>query len=132
MDDLWIRILQNLSDRSSGPMHLRFLLQPIMATLLAIRSGLKDARAGRPPYLWSLMFHPYEQSLRRETIKDGWKSISKLCVAAVALDLIYQFIAMPNFFLRHAIIVAFLLVIALYAVIRGAVTRLASRLLARP
>jgi hypothetical protein len=131
MDDLWLRITENLSDRVSGPMHLRFLLQPIMATLLAIRSGLKDAKAGRPPYFWSLIFHPYEPSRRREMIKDGWQSVSKLCFAALALDLIYQFIALPSFYLRHAIIVAILLVIAPYLILRGAVTRLASKLMSR-
>jgi hypothetical protein len=131
MDDLWLRITENLSDRVSGPMHLRFLLQPIMATLLAIRSGLKDAKAGRPPYFWSLIFHPYDPSRRREMIKDGWQSVSKLCFAALALDLIYQFIALPSFYLRHAIIVAFLLVIAPYLILRGAVTRLASRFMTR-
>jgi hypothetical protein len=131
MDDLWLRITENLSDRVSGPMHLRFLLQPIMATLLAIRSGLKDAKAGRPPYFWSLIFHPYEPSRRREMIKDGWQSVSKLCFAALALDLIYQFIALPSFYLRHAIIVAILLVIAPYLILRGAVSRLASKLMTR-
>jgi hypothetical protein len=131
MDDLWLRITENLSDRVSGPMHLRFLLQPIMATLLAIRSGLKDAKAGRPPYFWSLIFHPYEPSRRREMIKDGWQSVSKLCFAALALDLIYQFIALPSFYLRHAITVAILLVIAPYLILRGAVTRLASKLMSR-
>jgi len=131
MDDLWLRITENLSDRVSGPMRLRFLLQPIMATLLAIRSGLKDAKAGRPPYFWSLIFHSYEPSRRREMIKEGWQSISKLCFAAIALDLIYQFIALPSFYLRHAIIVAFLLVIAPYLILRGAVTRLASKFMTR-
>jgi hypothetical protein len=92
MQELWMRITENLSNRVSGPMHLRFILQPVMATLLAIRSGLKDAKAGKPPYTWSLIFHPHEPSRRREMIKDGWQSISKLCFAALALDLIYQFI----------------------------------------
>ena len=126
-----MRITENLSNRVSGPMHLRFILQPVMATLLAIRSGLKDAKAGKPPYFWSLIFHPYDPSRRREMIKDGWQSVSKLCFAALALDLIYQFIALPSFYLRHAIIVAILLVIAPYLILRGAVTRLASKLMSR-
>ncbi len=29
-------------------------IQPLMATILAVRGGLKDAREGRPPYFWSL------------------------------------------------------------------------------
>jgi predicted PurR-regulated permease PerM len=64
-------------------------------------------------------------------IKDGWQSISKLFFAAIALDLIYQFIELPLIYLRQAIIVAFLLAIVPYLVLRGAVTRLASRLMTR-
>jgi hypothetical protein len=126
-----MRITENLSNRVSGPMHLRFIPQPVMATLLAIRSGLKDAKAGKPPYFCSLIFHPYDTSRRREMIKDGWQSISKLFFAAIALDLIYQFIELPLIYLRQAIIVAFLLAIVPYLVLRGAVTRLASRLMTR-
>ena len=102
-----------------------------MATLLAIRSGLKDAKAGKPPYFWALIFRAYDPSRRREMIKDGWQSVSKLCFAALALDLIYQFIALPSFHVRHAIIVALLLVIAPYLILRGAVTRLAAKLITR-
>ena len=131
MDDLWSRITEQLSDRVSGPMHVRFILQPIVATLLAIRSGLKDAGEGRPPYFWALILHPYDPSRRREMIKEGWQGISKVCFAALALDLIYQFIAFPSFNLRHAVIVAFLLVIAPYLILRGAVTRLALRFMTR-
>ena len=64
-------------------------------------------------------------------IKEGWQGISKVCFAALALDLIYQFIALPSFNLRHAVIVAFLLVIAPYLILRGAVTRLALRFMTR-
>jgi hypothetical protein len=131
MDELWMRIADNLSDRVSGPMRLRFARQPVMATLLAIGSGSKNAKTGKPPYFWSLTFHPYDPSRRGGMIKDGWQSIWKLCFVVLALDLIYQFMALPSFYLRQAIIVAFLLVIAPYLILRGAVARLASRLMTR-
>jgi hypothetical protein len=131
MDDLWSQVTEQLSDRVSGPMRLRFILQPIVATLVAIKSGLKDAKAGKPPYFWALILHADDPSRRREMIKEGWQSISKVCIAALALDLLYQFIALPSFYLRHAVIVAFLLVIAPYLILRGAVTRLASKVMTR-
>jgi hypothetical protein len=131
MDDLWSRITEQLSDRVSGPLHLRFIQQPVITTALAIRSGLKDAKVGRPPYFWSLIFHPYEPSQRREMIKEGWQSIAKVCFAALALDLVYQFVALPSFHFRHAIIVAFLLVVVPYLILRGAVTRVASKFTTR-
>ena len=37
----------DLIDRPDGPMRFRFVLQPVMATVVAIRDGLEDARAGR-------------------------------------------------------------------------------------
>lgn len=50
MDDLWTRIAQDLTDRVSGPMKLRLLLQPATASLFAVLSGRKDAREGKPAY----------------------------------------------------------------------------------
>jgi hypothetical protein len=57
MDDIaiWMRAAQNLIDRISGPMNFRFILQPVMASIFAIIAGLKDAKAGKPPYFWSLL-----------------------------------------------------------------------------
>ena len=43
--------LDDLPKRLTGPGRFRFILQPLVATLLGIRSGVADARAGRPPYL---------------------------------------------------------------------------------
>ena len=49
MDDIWMRIVEDMGARVTGPMKLRLVLQPLMASVFAIRAGLKDARAGRPP-----------------------------------------------------------------------------------
>src|ERR1700734_1301215 len=87
MTDLWALIADQVSDRVSGPMKFRIVLQPIMATYLAIRSGLKDAKSGAPPYFWRLLSTPGH---RLEIIKDGWKSVGRLFLLAMFLDLIYQ------------------------------------------
>jgi hypothetical protein len=129
MDDLWLLIADNLHDRVSGPMKFRIVLQPIMATLLAIRSGWKDAKTGARPYFWSLLSTPGH---RVEMIKDGWKSVGRLFFLAVALDLIYQVIVQSSVRLRAAIFVAILLAIVPYLLLRGIVTRIASRMITRP
>jgi hypothetical protein len=36
-------------------MNFRFILQPLMALIFAIVAGLKDGKAGKPPYFWSLL-----------------------------------------------------------------------------
>ncbi len=55
MDDMWARFFGDLVDRFSGPMKFRLVLQPLMAAFFAIRSGLKDAKSGKPPFFWSLI-----------------------------------------------------------------------------
>ena len=50
MDDFWTRIVENMASRVTGPMKFRLVLQPLMASIFAIRSGLADARTGKPPY----------------------------------------------------------------------------------
>ena len=48
-------------------MHLRLVLQPLMACLLASLAGLRDARAGRTPFLWALAADPDQRrSLLRQ------------------------------------------------------------------
>src|SRR5215471_16676752 len=42
--------------RPSGPMKFRFVLQPLMAAIFAARDGLKDARTGRPPFFWAMLY----------------------------------------------------------------------------
>ena len=89
MDDMWMRIAGDLAARVSGPMKFRLVLQPCVAAFFAIRSGLADARAGRPPYFWTLVTDPAQ---RAYMIKDGWKSVGKVFMLALVLDVVYQII----------------------------------------
>ena len=124
MEDLWLRFVHNMVDRVSGPMKFRLFMQPTMAVIFAIRSGLKDARAGDPPYFWTLATDP---AARAALLKDGWKSVGKLFVVALALDVVYQIIELHFVYPGEAVIVAFVLAIVPYLILRGLVTRLMSR-----
>jgi len=46
MHDMWTQVGRHLIARVSGPMKFRFVLQPLMASVFAIRSGLADAKRG--------------------------------------------------------------------------------------
>ena len=129
MDDLWQLFADQLQDRVSGPMKFRIVLQPLMATFLAIRSGLQDAKSGKDPYFWSFLF---ASGHRLDMVKDGWKSVGRLFILAVVLDLTYQIFVQSSFHLRAALIVAFILAIVPYVLLRGIANRIASRLLPRP
>jgi hypothetical protein len=122
MEDLFLRIVENFFDRTTGPLKFRFVLQPTMAIIFAVIAGLKDAREGNPPYFWSLLTN---QGHRREMIKDGWKSVGKVFVLAMVLDIVYQFIELNFVYPGEIVIVAFALAILPYLILRGLVTRIA-------
>jgi hypothetical protein len=115
--------VQGVVSRTAGPLKFRFLLQPLMSTLLAVRSGLKDSREGRPAFFWEFCEDP---TMRRELISDCWKSVGKIFVLAFVLDCIYQVIVLRWIYLFDALVVAFFLAIIPYVIIRGPVNRIAS------
>lgn len=124
MDDTWMRIVENLSARVTGPMKFRLLLQPVMAAIFAVMSGLKDARVGNPPYFWALLTDPAH---RADMLKDGWKSVGKVFVLAMVLDVVYQIIEQRFVYPGEVVIVAFILAIVPYLILRGLVTRIARK-----
>jgi hypothetical protein len=121
MEDTFARFLNEVFGRLDGPLHFRFFLQPAMAIFFAIRDGLRDAREGRPAYFWSLFT---ERSLRRDLLRDGWKSISKVFIIAAVLDLIYQIIVLRWFYPFETLLVAVLLALVPYLLVRGPVNRI--------
>jgi hypothetical protein len=120
----WAQFWQEIAARPAGPLALRFYLQPLMATLLAVRDGLADARHGKPAYLWSLATDPAH---RRERLREGWGSICKVVIIALILDLTYQIFVLHGHRPFQALLVAALLAVIPYAVLRGPVNRIASR-----
>ena len=124
MDDIWMRIVENMTDRVSGPLKFRLLVQPIMAAIFAIRSGLLDARTGKSPYFWALATDPAH---RADMLRDGWKSIGKVFMIALVLDVVYQIIVLRFVYPGEAIVVALVLAILPYLILRGLVTRIARR-----
>jgi len=125
MDTIFARIGENLIQRVSGPMKFRLVLQPTMAIIFAIRNGLKDAQQGKPAYFWGLFTDPLE---RRTMLEDGWKSVGKVFTLAIVLDVIYQLIALHWVYPGEAVLVAIILAILPYLLVRGPVNRIARRM----
>lgn len=128
MDHMWTRVVTQLVARVSGPLKFRIVLQPCMAAFFAIRAGVADARAGKRPYFWCLLTSPRE---REDMLKDGWKSVGRLFMLAIILDIIYQLIELHFIYIGEAFIVAFVLAIVPYLILRGLVTRAARRIALR-
>ena len=124
MDHFFARVGEQLVARVTGPMKFRLVLQPAMAIVFAVRGGLKDAREGQPAYFWGLFTDPAE---RKAALKDGWKSVGKVFILAIVLDAIYQFIALRWFYPGEAVVVAIILAIVPYLLVRGPVNRVARR-----
>ena len=84
----------------------------------------RDAREGKPPYFWALLNEPEH---RREMLRDGWKSVGKVFLLAMVLDVVYQLIVLETVYPGEVVIVAFILAFIPYLLVRGPVTRLARR-----
>lgn len=122
MDPVIARVVGGLVARVTGPMHFRLFLQPGMATFLAIRDGLKDARECKPPYFWGLFTDKGE---REAMMENGWKSVGKVFILAIVLDLVYQLIEHRwTIYLGEAVLVAIILAILPYLFIRGPANRI--------
>jgi hypothetical protein len=124
MEDILARVFENMADRVTGTMKFRLVLQPLMAIIFAIKDGIRDARSGKPAYFWALFTDPGH---RRDMMQSGWKSVGKVFVIAFILDGVYQYIELSWFYPGEALLVAIILAILPYLVLRGAVNRLTPR-----
>jgi len=122
MEEFLMRVWTGLLDRVGGPMTFRIILQPTMASLLAIRAGLKDAREGRAPYFWTILTEP---SKRVGLIREGWKATARVFGLAVIMDVIYQWIVLKWIYPGEVLLVAITLAVIPYLILRGPVNRLA-------
>lgn len=122
MEEILTRVWGNLVGRVHGPLTFRLILQPAMAVFLAIRAGIKDARGDSPIYFWALFTHPAQ---RRQLLRDGWKSVGRVFILAIVIDAVYQFIVFRWFYPGEALVLAFVLAIVPYLLVRGLVNRIA-------
>lgn len=121
MEKFLTRIWEDLAGRASGPLHFRLLLQPAMATIFAIRDGIRDARHGESAYVWSLFTDPGHRTQR---IRTGWKAVGRVFALAVAMDAIYQIIALHLIHPGELLLVAAGLAIVPYLLLRGPINRM--------
>jgi hypothetical protein len=116
------RIVENLFARLDGPLHFRMIVQPLMAIAFATIDGMKDAKEGRSAYFWALFTRPEQ---RKDLWKDGWKHFGKIFILAIILDIIYQLKVQHMFYPGEMLLVALVLAVAPYVLLRGPVNRVA-------
>jgi hypothetical protein len=113
--------LGHLVGRVDGPLAFRLILQPVVATVLAIRAGLKDVRAGRPAHAWAILTDSVH---RRQLLQETWKDVAKVFVAAVVIDLVYEIVVFRWVYPLQSLIVATILAVLPYLLVRGPVNRI--------
>jgi hypothetical protein len=126
--DIFTRVWDNLVARTEGPMKLRFVLQPLMSFIFAVRAGIRDARNNRVPYLWRFKTSPGQ---RKAIAREAWKDVGRIFIIGVVMDIIYQLILIygfkdkDRFYPLESILVAFGLAMIPYFIFRGPTDRIA-------
>ena len=118
------RVWQNLVDRPGGPMLFRFFLQPTMATIAAVMSGMKDARLGRAPFWQAVLSSPTERTGR---LNEAVVDTSRIMLLGLVMDSIYQYIEFDSFHPGEAVIITLALAFLPYLLLRGIVARVARK-----
>ena len=116
MEEIFTRAWDDLLSRDSGPLHSRLILQPLVASILAIRAGWADAREGRPIFFWTLVLEPAKA---RIVLRQLWTIVGKVFLVAVALDVVYQLIVLQWIYPVETLIVATMLALVPCMVVRS-------------
>jgi hypothetical protein len=126
------RLWNDILDRPGGPMTFRFILQPAMAIIAALRDGVHDARLGRRPYLWALLHGVRDPQGRSGRLWEGIIATARIIILGVVMDTIYQWVVFKTFYPVQAAVIAILLAFVPYLLLRGPLERLARHWVARP
>jgi hypothetical protein len=128
LDELLSRFWSEIGARPHGPMAFRFFVQPAFATFFACRDGIRSARKGNPAYLWALFSW---SGHRHELLVEGWRSVGRIFMMAVAIDLIYQAFVFRALRPLQALFIGLVLGVLPYVILRGPINRVARKILQR-
>lgn len=116
------RFVPDVLARLSGPGRMRFIFQPTVAIILGARDGVKDARAGVPPFLSAFVFHGAH---RTGLLRSALVSVRDLVAVAILLDVVSQFLIFRMVHPGVALILGPVLIAAPYALSRAMANRIA-------
>jgi hypothetical protein len=125
MGDFLSQHWHHLIGRLNGPMSFRLIIQPLVAAFFGVRAGLRDARAGRPPFGWHLLTTRHGN--RPQLLQDAWNNIRNVFIAAIIMDVIYEIYVLHWVYPLQSLIVATILAVPTYIAGRGWTNRIARR-----
>ncbi|HTB74550.1 MAG TPA: hypothetical protein VK762_14975 [Polyangiaceae bacterium] len=115
---------EHIAAMLAGPGAFRVLVQPAIAIALGILHGLRDRRAGRPPYLLELYQAAGDRARR---LREGLRDVVVPIGLAALASLVCQYIIRPRVYLAYAIVYALVFVAIPYFVTRALTNRIARR-----
>jgi len=132
MRDAWARgglylfsweFFEDLPRRLTGPGRFRFVLQPLVAILLGVRAGRRDAAARRPPFLLAVIAHPQH---RRQVLVETARELANIVLVGILLDAVAQWLILGVSHPGAAVVVGPVLITLPYSVARALANRMAS------
>lgn len=119
--DLAFRFWDEILSRPAGPLAFRFILQPVMSSLLAIRDGYRDAHLGRTPYFWTILHDPLH---RADRLREGLKAVTRVIALGVVMDVAYQIFVLKGFRPLELVAIVAVLCFVPYLLVRGPAERI--------
>lgn len=104
-----------------GKFQIRLIAQPLVAMILGIRMGVRDAKHGKPPFFASIVGHAHDASgaSRLAILRQGLRdAIVPLCLAFI-LDGILQYLILGRVRPAAAVVDGLLLVFVPFVLLRG-------------
>lgn len=113
--DVHQRFWADIFGRADGPMTFRFFLQPTMAAIAAVHDGRKDAREGHKAFFWTALWDPSQPKGR---LREGLISTARIMLLGIGMDILYQHQVFARFYPAEAVMIAILLAVVPYFLIR--------------
>jgi hypothetical protein len=126
MEDFFLQsYFKDIIGRAEGVMNFRLIMHPLVAIYFAVRGGLRDSKANKPPFFWALAFHPeHHQNLVQSSCKDLWRFL----ITVFLLDTVYQITVFHFFYPIQALITVITMGLVPYLLFRALITRIANTL----
>ena len=110
--------------RTTGPLWFRFILQPLLVIVMALRAGRRDAMEGRPPFLMAFFT---DRAARPALILDLLRDVRNVVLMAAVMDAVYQYLVHRGTHPLELLFTVTLLAVVPYLLIRGPAARVFRR-----
>jgi hypothetical protein len=109
------RFWTDIFGRLHGPMTFRFILQPALGLVAALKDGIKDARAGHKAFFWTAL---WDRTQERSRLREGMVATSRTALIGFSMDAIYQVKVFDRFYPVESVMMVLLLAVIPYFIFR--------------